>query len=83
VWKMVPTCILWCLWGEMNDRSFEDQEMTMDEILSLFFKTLYLWTVAYVTSLSISHHISLLFLLLLVNCFFLYIPCVLRGTLRF
>ena len=26
-----------------NDRSFEDQEGTLEEIKSLFFKTLYLW----------------------------------------
>jgi hypothetical protein len=24
VWKMVPSCILWCLWRKMNDISFED-----------------------------------------------------------
>ena len=24
VWKMVPLCIIWCIWGERNDRCFED-----------------------------------------------------------
>jgi hypothetical protein len=24
VWKMVPLCVLWCLWRERNDRCFED-----------------------------------------------------------
>jgi hypothetical protein len=23
VWKMVSTCLLWCIWREINDRSFE------------------------------------------------------------
>jgi hypothetical protein len=23
VWKMVPTCLLWCLWREKNNKSFE------------------------------------------------------------
>jgi hypothetical protein len=26
VWKMVPCCLLWCLWRERNDRQFEDKE---------------------------------------------------------
>ena len=26
VWKIVPLCLLWCLWQEKNDRSFEDSE---------------------------------------------------------
>jgi hypothetical protein len=38
----------------MNDRSYEDKEKTLGEILSLFYETLYLWTVAYVSPLSIS-----------------------------
>jgi hypothetical protein len=38
----------------MNEKSFEDRERTMEEILSLIFRTLYLWTDAYVTLLSIS-----------------------------
>jgi hypothetical protein len=46
---------LWCLWREMNDRSFEDHERTLEEIKSLFFNT-YLWTAAFVSSLVISYH---------------------------
>lgn len=38
---------------ERNDRSFEDRERTLDKMKSLFFKTLYLWTVAYVSHLTI------------------------------
>jgi hypothetical protein len=37
VWKMVPSCILWCLRREMNDRSFKDCERALEEIKSLFF----------------------------------------------
>jgi hypothetical protein len=48
----VPTCLLW---KEKNDKSFENQERTIEEILSLFFKTLYMWTIAYVSPLSISY----------------------------
>jgi hypothetical protein len=56
VWKMVPSCFLWCLWSEMNDRSFEDRERSLEEIKSLFFNTLYLWTAAFVYPLMISYH---------------------------
>jgi hypothetical protein len=38
------------IWGKRNDKSFEDWERTLEEIKSLFFKTLYLWTIAYVYS---------------------------------
>jgi hypothetical protein len=42
VWKIVPPCLLWCLWREMNDMNFEDRERTMKELESFFFYTLYL-----------------------------------------
>jgi hypothetical protein len=42
MWKMVPTCLLWCLWRKINDINFEDRERTLEEIKALFFKTLYL-----------------------------------------
>jgi hypothetical protein len=38
------------IWRKRDDRSFEDRERTLEEIKSLFFKTLYLWTIAYVYS---------------------------------
>jgi len=54
VWKMVPTCLFWCLKKEMNDRNFEDRERSMADIISLFFETLYFWMAAYMSPLSIS-----------------------------
>jgi hypothetical protein len=56
VWKMVPSCLLWCLWREINDISFEDHKKTLDEIKSLFFNILYLWTTTFVCPLVISSH---------------------------
>jgi hypothetical protein len=29
VWKMVPLCIVWRFWLEMNERCFEDSESTL------------------------------------------------------
>jgi len=54
MWKMLPSCLLWCLWRERNNRRFEDREKTLEEIKSLFFNTLYLWTTAYVYHLGIN-----------------------------
>jgi hypothetical protein len=67
LWKMVPTCLFWCLWRERNDRIFEDRKSMLGEILSLSFKTLYLLTEAYVSPLSISYSD---FLLVYLGCAF-------------
>lgn len=24
IWKMIPLCMMWCIWKEINDRSLED-----------------------------------------------------------
>jgi hypothetical protein len=39
VWSLVHSFLLWCLWREMKDISFEDYERTLEEIKSLFFCT--------------------------------------------
>jgi hypothetical protein len=80
VWKLVPLCLLWCLWRERNDKSFEDPEITLEEIKCLFFYTLYFWTAAFVSSLVISYHDFLVFFLpLLARCFLMYTSSVLGG----
>jgi hypothetical protein len=53
VWKMVSSCLLLCLWREQNDRNFEDQERTIDE-LKAFFYSLFSWTAAFLALLVIS-----------------------------
>jgi len=53
-WRMVPTCLFLCVWKERNNRYFEDLERSLEDILSSFFHTLYLWTVAFVSPLSLS-----------------------------
>ena len=55
VWKMVPTCLFWCLWQERNNRCFEDLERAIEGILSSYFHTLYLWSIAHLSPLSISY----------------------------
>jgi hypothetical protein len=68
VWKMVPYCLLWCLWSERKVQIFEDREMTLDECKSLFFYSLYIWTAAFVAFWRLVFMIFL-FLFLLVRCF--------------
>jgi hypothetical protein len=54
VWKMVPSCLMWCLWREQNDRNFEDQERSIEELKSFFFHSLFSWTAAYLAPLVLS-----------------------------
>jgi endonuclease/exonuclease/phosphatase family metal-dependent hydrolase len=43
VWRMVPHCVMWCLWRERNARHFEDCERSIVDLKMLFFRTLYEW----------------------------------------
>jgi hypothetical protein len=46
VWKMVSSCLLWCLWRELNDRRFEDHKRMVVELKSFLFNIFYLWITA-------------------------------------
>ena len=46
MWKMIPICILWSLWRERNERTFEDKERSIEELKFLFFRTLCNWAIA-------------------------------------
>jgi hypothetical protein len=83
VWKMLPTCLFWCLWQERNNRCFEDLERSFKDILSLCFHTLYLWTVAHLSPVSISYDDFLACFSLFSYVILLYTSCVLRGALHF
>jgi O-antigen/teichoic acid export membrane protein len=54
VWKMVPLCLLWCLWRERNAKRFEDLERSLEELKSFFFFSLFTWIVAYLAPLVIN-----------------------------
>lgn len=43
IWRVVPHCVMWCLWQERNSRHFEDCERTIPELKLLFLHTLYEW----------------------------------------
>jgi hypothetical protein len=40
IWKMIPLCLMWCIWRVRNARCFEDLSRSFEEIL-----TLYTWTI--------------------------------------
>jgi hypothetical protein len=54
VWKMVLLCIMWCIWRERNDRCFEDKSRSLEELLHLFFRTLFTWTAGWLAPRVIS-----------------------------
>ena len=43
LWRVVPHCLLWCIWKERNSRCFEDIERSIPDIKLLFFRTLLDW----------------------------------------
>lgn len=55
VWKMIPLCIMWCIWSERNECCFEDKEHTMAELHNFFVHTLMLWFLAIVLNGSNAH----------------------------
>jgi len=68
IWKMTSICLFWCSWRERKNRSFEDLESSLEEILSSFYFTLYFWVTAYV-------HLYLLHLLTFSLAFLFLIRC--------
>ena len=43
VWRVVPHCVLWCVWRERNARHFEDTATSIPELKSRFFQLLFEW----------------------------------------
>lgn len=42
--KMVPTCLVWCIYKEGNNRNIEGCEQMIEELKTSFFNIFYLWT---------------------------------------
>jgi hypothetical protein len=82
MWKMVPCCLLWCLWRKHNDRHFEDKERTIEELIFFFFHSLFSWTTAFLASLVISFNdfFVFFFFFFFLDVFLLYFLC---TSLRF
>ena len=46
VWSALPLCIMWILWKERNNKTFEGVECPSMELELLFLQTLYEWMTA-------------------------------------
>jgi hypothetical protein len=40
-WRMVPLCVMWCIWRERNARNFEDREIGLLELKKKVIQTLF------------------------------------------
>jgi hypothetical protein len=47
IWKQVPLCVLWGLWGERNSTLFEDVEVSVGALCRKVLNMLYLWVTAH------------------------------------
>ena len=45
IWRMALLCVMWCLWRERNERSFEDREIGRMELKKRVLQTLFSWRV--------------------------------------
>jgi hypothetical protein len=50
LWRLVPLCLMWCLWRERNARSFDDKEIGLLELKRRMLQTLFTWRVAWNTT---------------------------------
>ena len=46
IWKMIPHCLMWCLWPERNDRTFNGVEKSIPALKFKFLYTLLDWSKA-------------------------------------
>ena len=47
IWNLVPLCILWCIWKEQNEKTFEDLGSSNNQMLASFSGTLFEWSQAW------------------------------------
>ena len=43
IWNLVPLYLMWCIWRERNRWTFEDLDRSDDQLLALFFGSLFDW----------------------------------------
>ena len=41
---MVPTCLMWLVWKELNDQTFKDTECPIDLLKTSLARTLFEWS---------------------------------------
>ncbi len=43
VWGAAPACLIWCIWSEKNQRTFEGVELSIPNLKFVFLRTLFNW----------------------------------------
>ena len=46
IWNAIPSCLMWLLWRERNQRAFEDSERHSAELKLILLRTLMEWIAA-------------------------------------
>jgi hypothetical protein len=54
VWNLAPLCVMWSLWRERNNRTFENVEHSMGWLIKFCMSTLFDWSRAWGFTTSIS-----------------------------
>ena len=54
VWNLIPSCYMWTIWRERNNRTFENLESPVAKFIKLFFATLFNWSRAWGLTSSLS-----------------------------
>ena len=64
IWNLVPLCLMWCIWRERNQWTFENLDRSDDQMLAFFTGSLFYWPRAWrlTSSDSLSSFLSSLFL---------------------
>ncbi len=44
VWILIPSCLMWTIWRERNNRIFEDKETSLARITEFFYGSLFDWS---------------------------------------
>jgi hypothetical protein len=47
VWNLIPSCLMWTIWRERNNRTFENIETLVAKVIELFFVSLFDWSRAW------------------------------------
>ena len=40
IWRLAHICVFWCIWGERNRRTFQEEKMSNTCLRNLFFQSL-------------------------------------------
>ena len=80
IWNLAPLCLMWSIWRECNNCTFEDEESSGNQLLASFIFSLFDWSRAWNSHLVIPFQCyrfaSYLYIgFLVVSLFFVLLGC--------